>query len=243
MLFSHTTEAVRSRADSGRVQNGGRKLVTILMADICGSLALIAGQDPEDANDLLSAMVALMEEAVRNAGGLVANPPGDGIVAVFGAPISIEDHAIRACRAAIEMRDRMAHSPPRFGTATDTPSAAVPVSLRIGLHSGEVVLHGTGLAVELASGPVLHVASRLENSATPGTIRTLAETVALTGGLVETASWVWPVSVARPQEAWFRRREARGGGEGRRCCARRFGASAFSACPPVPPFTRCSMGW
>jgi class 3 adenylate cyclase len=114
----------------------------------------------------------------------VANRLGDGIVAVFGAPISIEDHAIRACRAAIEMRDRMAHSPPRFGTATDTPSAAMPVSLRIGLHSGEVVLRGTGVAVELAPGPVLHVASRLENSATPGTVRASAETVALTGGLV-----------------------------------------------------------
>ncbi|TDH57843.1 hypothetical protein E2C06_35795 [Dankookia rubra] len=55
--------------------------------------------------------------------------------------------------------------------------------------------------------------------------------------------WVCPVSVAFPQEAWFRRRGARGGGEGRSCCVQRSGVSAFSACPPDPRFVRCSMCW
>ena len=80
---------------------GERKLVTVLFADLKGSMELIADRDPEEARQLLDPVLEHMCEAVEKYGGTVSQVMGDGIMALFGAPVSWEDHAIRACHAAL----------------------------------------------------------------------------------------------------------------------------------------------
>src|SRR5882724_2794271 len=75
--------------------------VSVLFADIVGSTAMIAGSDPDDAQALLDSVVKTMREAVHQFGGVVTRVAGDGIVALFGAPVAVEDHACRACWAAL----------------------------------------------------------------------------------------------------------------------------------------------
>src|SRR5262245_30852406 len=84
---------------------GERKQVTVLFADVKGSLELIAERDPEEAGPLLGPVLDLMMEAVHRYEGTVNQILGDGIMALFGAPLALEDHAIRACYAALRMRD------------------------------------------------------------------------------------------------------------------------------------------
>jgi class 3 adenylate cyclase len=84
---------------------GERKQVTVLFADIIGSMALLAGLDPEDARRVLDPVLDLMMEAVHHFEGTVNQVLGDGIMALFGAPIAHEDHAVRASYAALRMRD------------------------------------------------------------------------------------------------------------------------------------------
>src|SRR5437868_15429731 len=82
---------------------GERKLVTVLFADLKGSMELIADRDPEEARKLLDPVLEHMCEAVEKYGGTVSQIMGDGIMAMFGAPLAAEDHAVRACHAALRM--------------------------------------------------------------------------------------------------------------------------------------------
>jgi class 3 adenylate cyclase len=154
-----------------------RKIVTILFADIKGSLDLVAGQDPELAGEILSVVVACMGGAVRQHGGLVNQVMGDGIMALFGAPIAIEDHAAQACLAALSMRVAIQEQVrPR-------------VSLRVGLGTGEVVVRAVPGDVGLhysAAGEAVHLASRMEQAAGPDQILLMASTRLLAGDVVET---------------------------------------------------------
>jgi len=84
---------------------GERKHVTVLFADLKGSMALLAARDPEDARAALDPVLDAMIQAVRRYGGTVNQVMGDGIMALFGAPIAVEDHAVRACYAALAMQD------------------------------------------------------------------------------------------------------------------------------------------
>src|SRR5262249_42639897 len=84
-----------------------RKVVTVLFADLKGSTELVSTMDPEDARDLLDPVVKLMVEAVHHYEGTVTRVMGDGIMALFGAPISHEDHALRACYAALRMQEQV----------------------------------------------------------------------------------------------------------------------------------------
>src|SRR5690242_16377803 len=84
---------------------GERKQVTVLFADLKGSMELLADRDPEEARKLLDSVVALMMEAVHHFEGMVNEVRGDGIMALFGAPLAHEDHAIRACYAALRMQE------------------------------------------------------------------------------------------------------------------------------------------
>src|SRR5215831_1217989 len=86
---------------------GERKQVTVLFADLKGSLALLADRDPEEARQLLDPVLQLMMEAVHRYEGTVNQVMGDGIMALFGAPLAHEDHAVRACYAALAMQDAM----------------------------------------------------------------------------------------------------------------------------------------
>jgi class 3 adenylate cyclase/tetratricopeptide (TPR) repeat protein len=129
-----------------------RKIVTVLFCDVAGSTALGESSDPEVVRGLLAGYFERMREIVERHGGTVEKFIGDAVMAVFGVPTAHEDDALRACRAAVEMRDAL----PGLG-----------VEARIGVNTGEVV---TGTAERLATGDAVNVAARLEQAAGPGTI-------------------------------------------------------------------------
>ena len=115
---------------------GERKQVTVLFADLKGSMELLADRDPEEARKLLDPVLERMMEAVHRYEGTVNQVMGDGIMALFGAPLAHEDHAVRACYAALRMQEsrealRGRGAPRRTG---------VEVQIRVGLNSGEVVV-------------------------------------------------------------------------------------------------------
>src|SRR5437867_8015668 len=114
---------------------GERKQVTVLFADLKGSMELIANRDPEEARKLLERVVERMIEAVHRYEGTVNNVMGDGIMALFGAPLAHEDHATRACYAALQMQDSVNHYAEEVQRAE-----GVTVQIRVGLNSGEVVV-------------------------------------------------------------------------------------------------------
>src|SRR5215211_4371369 len=135
---------------------GERKQATVLFVDIVGSTELIAGLDAEQAGQRLQPAVAVMVEAVRRFDGTVLGKTGDGLKAIFGAPRAQEGHALLACQAALAMQAAMANQ-----------SGPAPVRIRVGLHSGEVVVGALGddpLDQEV-QGMTLHVASRIEQAA------------------------------------------------------------------------------
>jgi class 3 adenylate cyclase/tetratricopeptide (TPR) repeat protein len=164
---------------------GERKEVSVLFADISGSLALIVDRDPEAADAILTGIMERMRDAVHRYGGTVNKMRGDGIMALFGAPRAQEDHAARACCAAVAIR-HLAQE--QVQETKDAPESSV--RLRIGINSGEVVVRRmkTDISVDYdAVGDVVHLASRMEQTAEPGTIRITADTLRLAEGLVETS--------------------------------------------------------
>ncbi len=144
-----------------------RKTVTILFCDVAGSTELGESADPEALRALLARYFGRMKEIVERHGGSVEKFIGDAVMAVFGVPIVHEDDALRACRAAVEMRDAL----PDLG-----------IRGRIGVNTGEVV---TGTEERLATGDAVNVAARLEQAAGPGEVLIGGETVLLTGDAVE----------------------------------------------------------
>src|SRR5512145_3237336 len=120
---------------SKSVLEGERKQVTILFADLKGSMELLADRDPEEARKLLDPVLERMMEAVHRYEGTVNQVMGDGIMALFGAPLAHEDHAVRACRAAIRMQETVK----RYAEGIRR-SYGIEVAIRVGLNSGEVVV-------------------------------------------------------------------------------------------------------
>src|SRR5207245_7376267 len=162
---------------------GERKQVTVLFADIKGSTDLIAGLDPEEALTLLDPALRLMMQAVHRYEGTVNQVMGDGIMALFGAPLAHEDHAVRACYAALAMQEAM-----RRYTEEVRHTHGVEVQLRVGLNSGAVVVRAIGDDLHMdysAIGQTTHLAARMEQLATPGSIRLTAATLRLAEGLVQ----------------------------------------------------------
>ncbi len=165
---------------------GERKQVTVLFADVKGSMELLGDRDPEEARKLLDPVLTLMMEAVHQYEGTVNQVMGDGIMALFGAPLAHEDHALRACYAALRMQESLK----RY--ADDTRRVhGVEVQIRVGLNSGEVVVRTVGSDLRMdytAVGQTTHLAARMEQLAPPGTVRLTAETVRLAEGYVEVRS-------------------------------------------------------
>src|SRR5262249_8445900 len=162
---------------------GERKQVTVLFADLKGSMELLADRDPEEARKLLDPVLAHMMEAVHRYEGTVNQVMGDGIMALFGAPLAHEDHAVRACYAAIRMQE----SVKKYAEEARRSHAAV-VKIRVGLNSGEVVVRAIGSDLHMdytAVGQTTHLASRMEQIANPGTIVIAPDTLALVEGYVE----------------------------------------------------------
>ena len=162
---------------------GERKQVTVLFADMKGSMELLADRDPEEARKLLDPVLERMMEAVHHYEGTVNQVMGDGIMALFGAPLAHEDHAVRACYAALRMQE----SVKKYADEVRRSHAAV-VKIRVGLNSGEVVVRAIGSDLHMdytAVGQTTHLAARMEQLADPGAIVITPDTLSLTEGYVE----------------------------------------------------------
>jgi class 3 adenylate cyclase len=160
---------------------GERKQVTVLFADLKGSMELLADRDPEEARRLLDPVLEVMMEAVHRYEGTVNQVMGDGIMALFGAPLAHEDHAVRGCYAALRMQE----SVKKYADEVRRSHAAM-VKIRVGLNSGEVVVRAIGSDLHMdytAVGQTTHLAARMEQIADPGAIVITPETLALAGGV------------------------------------------------------------
>jgi class 3 adenylate cyclase/tetratricopeptide (TPR) repeat protein len=147
---------------------GERKQVTVLFADLKGSTELLADRDPEEARKLLDPVLDRMMEAVHYYEGTVNQVMGDGIMALFGAPLAHEDHATRGCYAALRMQESVKRYSEEVFRAI-----GVPIHIRVGLNSGEVVVRSIGNDLHMdytAVGQTTHLAARMEQMATPGSI-------------------------------------------------------------------------
>jgi class 3 adenylate cyclase len=161
---------------------GERKQVTVLFADIKDSTALITDIDPEAAQQLLDPDIHIMMDAVHRFEGTVNQVLGDGIMALFGAPLAHEDHAARACYAALAMQTAMRPYADEVRRAH-----GMEMRMRVGLNAGEVVVRTIGNDLHMdysAVGHTTHLAARMGQLATPGTIRLTAATLRLVEGLV-----------------------------------------------------------
>ncbi|MFQ5896837.1 MAG: AAA family ATPase [Candidatus Methylomirabilia bacterium] len=168
---------------SKSVLEGERKQVTVLLADLKGSMELLADRDPEEARKLLDPVLERMMEAVHRYEGTVNQVMGDGIMALFGAPLAHEDHAVRACYAALAMQEAI-----RRYTEELRRAQGIEVQIRVGLNSGEVVVRSIGNDLHMdytAVGQTTHLAARMEQLARPGSIRLTAETLRLAEGFVQ----------------------------------------------------------
>jgi class 3 adenylate cyclase/tetratricopeptide (TPR) repeat protein len=171
---------------------GERKQVTVLFADMKGSMELLADRDPEEARKILDPVVEHMMEAVHRYEGTVNQVMGDGIMALFGAPLAHEDHAVRACYAALRMQE----SVKRYGEGVRR-TEGIPIQIRVGLNSGEVVVRSIGSDLKMdysAVGQTTHRAARMEQMATPGSIMMSADALRLAECYVQVKS-LGPVTV------------------------------------------------
>src|SRR6266850_4283042 len=138
---------------------GERKEVTVLFADIRGSTRLLEGIDPEEAQKLIDPVLRVMMDAVHRYEGTVNQVLGDGIMALFGAPLAHEDHAVRACYAAIAMQETVGAY-----AAELLHNQGIDVQIRVGLNSGEVVVRSIGSDLHMdytAVGQTTHLAARM----------------------------------------------------------------------------------
>lgn len=145
-----------------------RKHITVMFVDVKDSTALIQNLDPEEARNLLSPILKNIKDAVYQYDGTIVHTLGDGIVAMFGAPKTQEDHALRACLAALRMQ-------------SVTESINKSIQIRVGLNSGEVLLEVVGKYHQEydIAGPVVNLASRMEQTARPGSIQITKSTYVL----------------------------------------------------------------
>ena len=162
---------------------GERKQVTVLFADLKGSMELLADRDPEEARKLLDPVIEHMMEAVHHYEGTVNQVMGDGIMALFGAPVAHEDHAVRACYAALRMQNAVRHYSDELRRVR-----GVEVQIRVGLNSGDVVVRTISSDLRMdytAVGQTTHLAARMEQLAPPASIRLTAQTLQLAESFVQ----------------------------------------------------------
>jgi adenylate cyclase len=165
-----------------RTDDGERKQVTVLFADVSGSMDLAEQQDPEEWRKIMQRFFSMLADAVTRFEGTVDKFTGDGIMAVFGAPIAHEDHARRACYAALQMLDDVAQY-----AAELRRGPGLNFSTRIGINSGEVVagaIGGAGSAYT-AIGHTVGLAQRMEALAEPGKAYLTEDAAALAAGYLD----------------------------------------------------------
>jgi class 3 adenylate cyclase len=178
---AYTPQHLADRIRAVTITDGERKTITALFADLKGSTALIEGLDPEEARTVIDPALQLMMDAVHQYDGFVAQALGDGIFALFGAPLAHEDHPQRAVYAALRMQDAMR----RYGE-TLRAKGYPPLLMRVGLNTGEVVLRSIRKddlhADYVPVGHSTNLAARMEQLATPGSIVVSTYTHRLTDG-------------------------------------------------------------
>jgi class 3 adenylate cyclase/tetratricopeptide (TPR) repeat protein len=165
---------------------GERKQVTVLFADLKGSMELLADRDPEDARAILDPVLERMIAAVHRYEGTVNQVMGDGIIALFGAPLAHEDHAVRACYAALAMQAAL-----RRYSEEVRRTHGLTVDFRVGLNSGEVVVRAIDNDLHMdysAIGQTVHLAARMEQLAMPGSILITPDVLRLAEGYVQVTS-------------------------------------------------------
>jgi class 3 adenylate cyclase/tetratricopeptide (TPR) repeat protein len=182
--LSYTPQHLTEKILASRLSlEGERKQVTVLFADLKGSMELLADRDPEEARQLLDAVIERMMEAVHRYEGTVNQVMGDGIMALFGAPIAHEDHAQRACYAALRMQESV-----KAYAADVQRTQGVPLHIRVGLNAGEVVVRSIASDLHMdytAVGRTTHLAARMEQMAMPGSILITPELLGLAEGYVQ----------------------------------------------------------
>lgn len=183
---SHLAERFRHAHAANLTQHADeRKVITALFADIKGSMALLDGMDPERARELIDPALRLMMNAVYRYEGYVAQALGDGIFALFGAPIAREDHARRAVYAALSMQEQMK----QYGARLLRDHGLPPLQIRVGINTGEVVVRSIATDSQRADYvPIGHstgLAARIEGIAAPGTVLVSESTHRLTEGYFE----------------------------------------------------------
>ena len=157
-----------------------RKQVTVLFADVSGSMDLAEQEDPEEWRKIMQRFFSLLAESVTRFEGTVDKFTGDGIMAIFGAPVAHEDHARRACYAALQMLDDVA------GYAGELRRAkGLNFSTRIGINSGEVVAGAIGEGSYTAIGHTVGLAQRMEALAEPGKAYLTEHTAELARGFLD----------------------------------------------------------
>ena len=150
-----------------------RKLVTVLFADLVGSTALASDEDPERVRVRLERFYETMADEIGRTGGTVEKFAGDAVMAVFGAPAALEDHAERALHAGLAMQRRM------------TALFEGRVELRVGVNTGDVVVAQPREGSSFVTGDAVNVCARLEQAAAPGEVLVGERTVAAAGGAFE----------------------------------------------------------
>jgi class 3 adenylate cyclase/tetratricopeptide (TPR) repeat protein len=200
---------------------GERKQVTVLFADMKGSMGLLADRDPEEARKLLDPVLELMMEAVHRYEGTVNQVMADGLMALFGAPLAHEDHAVRACYAALRMQELVK----RYSDGVRR-TEGVEIRVRAGLNSGEVIVRTIGSDLHMdytAVGQTTHLAARMEQLADPGAVLLAPATLGLAEDFIQVRS-LGPTAVkgvsepvdvhelmgANPARSRFQARAARG---------------------------------
>ncbi|MBN2027698.1 MAG: AAA family ATPase [Actinobacteria bacterium] len=172
----------RESPSSRKSSQGERKQVTVLFADVAGFTSLSEELDPEEVRDLMEPCLDIMSDVVHAYEGTVAQFTGDGIMALFGAPVAFEDAPVRAVRAAMEMQQRLS------AYAEELSGRGISFEVRIGLNTGLVVVGsmGSGHEVEYtAVGDTVNLASRMESAASPGTVLVSDNTYRLVRGYFE----------------------------------------------------------
>src|SRR6187551_1309752 len=174
-----------SVSSANRIEpDGERKQVTVLFADVKGSMDLAEGQDPEQWQRIMRRFFSILADGVHRFEGTVDKFTGDGIMAIFGAPIAHEDHARRACYAALRMLDDIAEY-----AAELRRKHGLSFSTRIGINSGEVVAGaisgGGGEGSYTAIGHTVGLAQRMEQLAEPGKAYLTEPTAELARGFLD----------------------------------------------------------
>ncbi|MBI4240885.1 MAG: AAA family ATPase [Candidatus Rokubacteria bacterium] len=162
---------------------GSPKSVTVLFAGLKGSAELFGDSDPKETRKLLDPLLELMAEAVRRYDGTVSQQMSDGLVALFGAPVAHEDHAVRGCYAALTMHDAVERHASELRR-----SQGLDVQVWVGLNSGEAVVRSVGSGADTrctAVGPAIQVAARMDQLARPRTTLLTAETLRLVKSYIE----------------------------------------------------------